>query len=220
VYRPTVGLYINRSTVGIQLTALSDGEHGRGTGRARALRVARRLFTERGYEATSIQDVLDASELSRGALYHHFANKAELFAAVLEDVEAELFARLAAMASEATSAKAALRLGALGFLQETLDPTVRRIVLTDAPAVLGWARWREIDAHYAFGALRAGLQSAIDTGELQLDPDLTENYAHILLAALMEMSLLIANSDQPQAAQARAARSIDRLLANLWNPAP
>jgi AcrR family transcriptional regulator len=192
---------------------------GRGTGRERALGAALRLFTESGYEATSIQDVMDASRLSRGALYHHFANKAELFTAVLEDVEEELFARLAATAAEASSYRDAVRIGALGFLEQTLDPAVRSIVLVDAPAVLGWARWREIDGRYAFGALRAALQGAIESGELNLEADLAESYTHILLAALMEMGLLIAAATDPKSAHERATRSIERLLDDLWSQA-
>jgi len=177
---------------------------------------ARRLFVEKGYEATSIQDVIDASQLSRGALYHHFAGKAELFTAVLEEVEGELFERLMGNAGEATSYREAVRIGALGFLEQTLDPAVRRIVLVDAPTAVGWARWREIDGRYAFGALRAALSGAIESGELELDADLAESYTHILLAALMELGLLVAQAQDPRSAHERATRSIERLLDGLW----
>jgi AcrR family transcriptional regulator len=196
-----------------------DQDHGRGTGRRRALDAARALFSERGYEATSIQDVLNTSGLSRGALYHHFANKAELFTAVLEDVEAEILTDLAARAGEAGSYREAVRIGALGFLERMLDPAVRSIVLINAPAALGWARWREIDGRYAFGALRSGLQGAVDAGELVLETDLIESYAHILLAALMEMGLLITQSEDPKMAHDRATRSINGILDDLWSHA-
>jgi AcrR family transcriptional regulator len=198
---------------------MNDDRHERGTGRERALRAAHELFAEKGYEATSIQDVIAASHLSRGALYHHFAGKAELFTAVLEEVEEELFARLAAGAAQAASYREAVRSGALGFLEQTLDPAVRRIVLVDAPAALGWARWREIDGRYAFGAMRAALQGAIESGELNLDLELAESYTHILLAALMEMGLLMAQADDLKAAHELAARSIERLLDDLWSHA-
>ena len=193
-------------------------ERRRGTGRQRALRAARALFTTQGYAATSIQDVLNASGLSRGALYHHFTNKAELFTAVLEDVEQALLTRILASAAEAPSALAAVRAGATEFLNQALEPTVRRIVITDAPTVLGWSKWREIDNRYAFGALKAGLTGAIESGELSIDPDLADSYAHVLLAALMEMGLLIAGAADPPAAHDRATRSIDTLLGRLEQP--
>jgi AcrR family transcriptional regulator len=199
---------------------MSDEQHDRGTGRARAVAAARRLFSERGYEDVSIQDVLDLSQLSRGALYHHFTNKAELFEAVLHDVEAELLAGLATRAAEASTQREALRSGALGFLDQVMDPAVAAIILVNAPIALGWPRWREIDGHYAFGALRAVLDGAITAGELALAPDLAESYAHILLAALLEMGLLISRAEDRGAAHGRATRAINRLLDDLWAPAP
>lgn len=134
-----------------------------------------------------------------------------------QEVEGEPFERLVANAGGATSSREAVRLGALGFLEQTLDPAVRRIVLIDAPTAVGWARWREIDGRYAFGALRAALAGAIESGELQLDADLAECYTHILLAALMELGLVIAQAEDPRSAHERATRSIERLIDDLWS---
>lgn len=179
------------------------------------------MFGWHGYEATSIEDVLAASGVSRGALYHHFAGKTELFEAVLEHVEEEMFDRIRAQAAAAGSAREAVRLGALGFLAEARDPIVRRLVLTDAPAVLGWARWRELDGRYAFGALRAGLDAAVSAGELDVDADLVDSFAHILLASLMELALMSAPAGDRGDGDRNAVRAVERLLDGLWKaPGP
>jgi AcrR family transcriptional regulator len=116
--------------------------------RERLLSTARALFGERGYEGTSIDAVLERSGVARGALYHHFDSKAELFDAVAEEVFVEIAERTAAAGQSTTDPLERLRAGSHAWLVMALDPAVQRIALLDPPTVLGWARWRELDEQY------------------------------------------------------------------------
>src|SRR5271165_5604452 len=119
-----------------------DGRRARGEAtRQRLVAAARRLFGERGYEDTSIEQVLAASGVARGALYHHFQSKAELFDAVAEAVFAEIASSTDAAARAGETPLERLRAGAHAWLQMACDGAVQRIVLLDSPTVLGWARW-------------------------------------------------------------------------------
>ena len=163
--------------------------------RERILAVATELFAAKGYDATAIPEVLAATGLSRGALYHHFASKEELFTAVLERVEAGVAARVVAASRGAPSPTDALVAGCSAFLRMAREPMVARIVLVDAPAVVGWERWREIDARFAFGLLKQGLDAARADGAPGSDL-----VAHVVLASLLELALIVARSDRPRAA--------------------
>ena len=115
---------------------------------------ATRLFAERGFEATSVEAVLDAAGVSRGSLYHHFKSKDALFEAVLDAAEVRIGeATLLAALGVGDDPVASLRAGALEWIRLAGDPVVQRIVLIDAPAVLGWERWREIEEQNALGML-------------------------------------------------------------------
>jgi AcrR family transcriptional regulator len=185
------------------------------TTRARLIDTARRLFAARGYDATSIQDVIDESGVSRGALYHHFENKAHLFEVVFEQLEGEIAAQLLAGLRDAGSPRDALAAGAGAFLALANDPAVRQIVLVDAPNALGWAKWREIDGRHGFGLLRAAVQAEADSG--RIPPELVDSYAHVLLAAHLELALMVAQAEDPEAAIAPAQRTIDELIARIFS---
>jgi AcrR family transcriptional regulator len=184
----------------------------RGEGRSIALAAARQLFATRGYDDTSVEDVLTASGVSRGALYYHFPDKAELFAAVLEQVESDLLTTVSTQAENISGAVEALKGGLLAFLEAVREPSVRQIVLVDAPRVLGWARWREIDGRYALGMLRGGIANAVNAGELDLDDDLVEPFAHVLLAAVAELAFVASNRQSDSLDLTLAARTVDHLL--------
>ncbi|HZS16071.1 MAG TPA: TetR/AcrR family transcriptional regulator [Candidatus Dormibacteraeota bacterium] len=173
------------------------------------------LFATQGYEATSIDNVLDAAGVSRGALYHHFPGKEALFEAVLESVEEQLAAHVVAAAGAAAEPRLALQSGCLAWLERLRDPVVRRIVLVDAPAVVGWQRWREIDECHWFGLLKSALAEALPPS--RLDATSLDVLAHMLLAALNELAFVIARAGDPDAAaQAGRAAVVDllgRLLA-------
>ena len=113
--------------------------------RSQLIAIATRLFAERGYEDTSIESVLREAGVSRGSLYHHFPGKEALFEAVAEDVETSVGEQTLAAASGSDGPVAALRAGSLAWIRLAGDPVVRRILLIDAPSVLGWERWRAME---------------------------------------------------------------------------
>ena len=183
------------------------------TTRHRILSAATRMFTELGYEQTSIKSLLDDLKISRGALYHHFSSKETIFEAVLEAVETDLAKAIVGATRGITDPAVALRTGCDAFLRMAGDETVRQIALIDAPAALGWQKWREINSRHGFGLLKASLQAAAGRGRLRAE--LVDAYAHILLAALMETALVIARKDTATASRnGRAAvkELIERLL--------
>ena len=131
-------------------------ERGRAT-RAHVVEVATRLFAEHGYDGTSIEAVQASAGVSRGSLYHHFPGKEALFWAVLEEVGARVTRQGEDIARDAPDPVAMLRAGALAWIRMAGDPVVRQIMLIDAPAVLGWQRWRELDEQGPLG--RSGTPS-------------------------------------------------------------
>ena len=177
------------------------------------LGAARELFADRGYEATPIDEVARRAGVSKGALYHHYRDKAEVLAAVYEELERGLAAQLAASVAGIADPVEMLRTGCQAFLDACLDPVVRRIALVDAPAGLGWERWREIDARHGFGLLRAGLAAAAAVGAVP-DDHLDER-AHLLLAALMEAALLLGKADDARATREALRAVVDQHIDGL-----
>jgi AcrR family transcriptional regulator len=179
--------------------------------RAALIATARRLFAERGYAAVGTEEIVRATGVTRGALYHHFAGKIELFEAVYEDVERRLVERIAASAvSSAGDPLQALHAGAQAFLDACEDPAVQRIALVDAPSVLGWERWREIGLRYGLGLVQGALQAAIDAG--LIDPQPVGPLAHLLLGAIDEGAMLIARADDGGRTRAQVGASAARFL--------
>jgi AcrR family transcriptional regulator len=174
---------------------------------------ARELFGARGYEGTSIEAVLEASGVARGALYHHFASKAELFDAVAEEVFVEIAERTSRAALTAADVRDQIRAGSQEWLAMALDPAVQRIALLDPPTVLGWERWRALDESHSLGGLRAGFRSLEQQGRIPAGEG--ELLANMLLAALNEAALFIAYADEPGAALETARGALDTLLDRL-----
>jgi AcrR family transcriptional regulator len=187
-------------------------DHGRAT-RDHLVATATTLFADRGYEGTSIEAVLEQAGASRGSLYHHFASKKALFEAVLASVEARIGEDTMAAVAGTANAAEALRAGCLAWVRLAGDPVVQRIVIVDAPSVLGWQRWREIEEQHALGLLKVAVQGAADEGRVR--PDLVDVFAHMLLATMNELALLIVRADDPAAAQQTAEVAVDELLTRL-----
>jgi AcrR family transcriptional regulator len=167
--------------------------------RAALIAAARKLFTERGYDGVGTEEIVRAAGVTRGALYHHFGGKAELLEAVYERLEAESTERVArvVLGSDLDSPYEAMVAGIEAFLDECAEPELQRIALHDAPAVLGWDRWREIAAANGLGLIEASLSAAIEAGEIRALP--VKPLAHLLLGALDEAAMLIARSEDPVA---------------------
>ena len=182
--------------------------------RRQLVTAARALFGARGYADVATEEIVRAAGVTRGALYHQFRDKADLFAAVAEQVEAEITDRIAAGAAEAAADPMdVLRAGARLFLDACAEPEVERIILLDAPSVLGWEAWRDLAARYGLGLVQLGLQSAMDAGAIVRQP--VAPLAHVLIGALDECALYIARAEDPAAAREQCAAIFDRILRSI-----
>jgi AcrR family transcriptional regulator len=189
-------------------------DRGRAT-REQIVAVATELFAARGFDGTSIEAVLDHAGVSRGSLYHHFASKEALFEAALDAVEARIGEETNAIVATlgATDSVAILRAGCLAWVRLAGDPVVQRIVLIDAPAVLGWERWREIEEQNALGTIKLVMQVAAAEG--RITENLVDTFAHVVLATMNELALLIARATDTKAAQRDAETAVDEILTRL-----
>lgn len=182
--------------------------------RAALVAAARPLFAERGFAGVATEEVVRAAGVTRGALYHQFADKTELFAAVFEHVEAEIVGRIATGAlSTIEDPLEALSAGARETLDLLAEPGVERIALIDAPAVLGWERFRAIGMRYGFGLVTGALEAAAAAGLIARGP--VTPLAHVLIGALDEGALYAARAADPAAARVEVAQAFDRLLDGL-----
>jgi len=181
--------------------------------RERLLAHARALFAGRGYAAVGTEEIVRAAGVTRGALYHQFRDKAALFEAVVEEVEAETTARVADEAVTADGPLEALRAGARAFLTICADPGVERILLLDAPAVLGWERWREIGLRHGLGLVTGVLEAGMENGTIARQP--VTALAHLLIGALDEGAMLVARAEDRAAARGEVDAVIDRLIDGL-----
>ncbi len=183
--------------------------------RGRLIATARRLFARQGFAATSTEEILSEAAVSRGALYHHFQSKTDLFQAAFEQVEDELTAQILKMAGRGgeTDPMRILELGFDAFLDQCLNPEVQRIVMLDGPTVLGWDLWHELDERYAFGTIKAVLAVAADTGRVA--PTAVEPLAHLLLGAIMQAGMVVARADDAPAAKKAMTDTFGRMVAAL-----
>jgi AcrR family transcriptional regulator len=188
---------------------------GRAT-RGQLIEVATGLFAEHGYEGTSIEAVLTAAGVSRGALYHHFAGKEALFRAVLEALGERITEQLTEVISACTDPVEAVRTSALGWIDLAGDPVIQRIMLVDAPSVLGWEQWRAMDEGRTVGAMRAMLQAVSDTG--RLPGKLVDPFADMILAALDEAAMVVARAPDSRVAVAEGRQAVEEFLARLLRP--
>jgi AcrR family transcriptional regulator len=171
----------------------------------------RRLFVEKGYFNTSIGDLVTVSGVgTRGAFYHHFKDKAELFRAVFEEVERDLTLRSLAAPPRGSDSWERLSAGLHGFLESALEPEVQRVMLLDGPVVLGWQTLRAIQEGNSIALINEMVREAIAEGVIDDQP--VGELTHMVVAALEEGALLVAHAAQPTRARKRAARVLDRLL--------
>lgn len=171
---------------------------------------ARALFAERGFAGVGTEEIVRAARLTRGALYHHFEGKEDLFRAVYEQVEQELVERIAAVALSASDPVEVLRIGARAFLDACDDPAVQRIALIDAPSVLGWEQWREIGLRYGFGLVQSTLDAAMDAGLIERQP--VRPLAHLLLGSIDEAGMLVARANDRGKTKRQVNAAMQRYL--------
>lgn len=170
----------------------------------------RRLFGANGFRSTSVDDLARAARVTTGALYHHFPTKTALFEAVFEQAHAELMTASVAAAQDVTDHLDELAHGFEAFLDAVLQPELQRILVLDGPAVLGLARYTELDERDAFAVIVAALRTATEAGTLGVDDP--ETVARLLLGALTRGAMLIANSPDPVRTRHAVAQAMRALL--------
>src|SRR5438874_3200142 len=183
--------------------------------RAGLVKAARRLFAERGYGAVSLDEVCARARVTKGALYHHFENKHDLFLAVYERVEEDLLdAGTNAVPADADF-WASLSLAGRAFLDVCARPDTRQIIL-DAPALLGWAKARAAEERSALGQLQAGIEAAVDAGVIESSAPRV--LAQLLFALFHEAGMTVAVSTDAETARADVSAELDRMILGLRPP--
>jgi AcrR family transcriptional regulator len=178
--------------------------------RAALLRASRDLFGARGYGDVGTEEIVARAGVTRGALYHQFADKKDLFRAVVEALEQDVIGRVGRRLGEADGPGAALALMMAGWLDVCEDDEVQRILLLDAPGVLGWDEWREIGHRYGLGEVIGLLEAAMEAGAIARQPAVP--LAHVVIGALDEAALYIARAEDPRAARTEMEGVLGRLL--------
>ncbi len=168
-------------------------ERGQAT-RSHLISVATRLFAERGYDATSIETVLTESGVSRGSLYHHFPRQGRAVPGGAGGRGRPGQHRDSGVIGDARDPVGMLRAGCLTWIRQAREPVVRQVMLIDAPAVLGWQRWRELDES-ALAVIKESVAHAAGAGAI--DPRFAEVFAHVVLAAVNEVAMMIAMAGEP-----------------------
>ncbi|OBG38034.1 TetR family transcriptional regulator [Mycobacterium alsense] len=173
---------------------------------------ARGLWGRRGYAEVGTPEIASAAGVTRGAMYHQFADKAALFRAVFEAIEQDVMARMATLVaeSEATVPADAIRAAVDAWLDVSGDPEVRQLMLLDAPSVLGWAAFREVAQRYSLGMTEQLLSEAINAGQLARQP--VRPLAHVLIGALDEAAMYVAAAEDPERARRETGEVLHRLI--------
>lgn len=174
------------------------------------------LFTERGFAKTSLDEVATRARVTKGALYHHFANKVALFEAAFDAVEEDAIGRIANHLSGEGPAWEVAKAGLRVFLSICVEPAMRRIVVEEGPSVLGYARWRELEERHSFGLVQQTVTSLIHSGELY--PVAVEPTTRLLYGALTAGARYVADSDDPDLSSAEITDLIERIFDGLRPP--
>lgn len=182
--------------------------------RRKLVDAGRRLFADRGFAAVGTEELVREAGVTRGALYHQFADKADLLEAIVEEIDAELTQAIAAGAmTAATGPVEALRAGAVAFLGAVTAPDVHRIVLVDALSVLGWERWRAISLRHGLGLIETALAGGMEQGAIRTAP--TRPLAHVLIGALDEAALYVVAAEDQETARTEMLAILDGILEGL-----
>lgn len=190
-------------------------EHAEAT-RSELLKAARALFVSPGYAETSVEDLANKARVTTGAVYHHFKGKRDIMEALFEEIEQELAAKAEVAAGSKSDPRESVQAAIVTFLESCLDPLVRRVAFEQAPGVLGWTKWKEIDERYAHGLIQQALSGLKEAGLIK--PFDMEMLGSILLAAIVEAGMRTAVAEQPKDAQREAERIFDALFSGLASP--
>jgi AcrR family transcriptional regulator len=181
------------------------------------LDAARSLFAERGYHGTAAEEIVRRAGLTRGALYHHFEDKKDLFRAVVDEMEGEIDEEIEEAERAQSGLPEAVMAGYRAFIDAVLDPEMRRTFFLDGPSVLGW-EWHQIDARHAVGKIEEGLEALIAEGLMEPQP--IKAMARLINGVLLEAAFFVATSEDPEAARDEIWDAMERLLGGLMNYRP
>jgi AcrR family transcriptional regulator len=173
---------------------------------------ARKLFAQKGYAEASTDELVRRAKVTKGALYHHFSNKLDLYRAVVEDMQREIVARMDDAAGDLGDPQERLEQACRAYLDACVDSALTRVLVIEAPVVLGWKSWCDLAHQHEIAALAHYLEAVVErstTGERPLE------VAHVLLGALNTAARVIATSDDPHKARAQVEETIQRLLKGL-----
>ncbi|KLO43052.1 TetR family transcriptional regulator [Mycobacterium nebraskense] len=173
---------------------------------------ARKLWGLRGYVEVGTPEIAAVAGVTRGAMYHQFADKAALFREVVEAVEQDVMARMGTLVAEsgARTPADAIRAAVDAWLEVSGDPEVRQLMLLDAPSVLGWAGFRDVAQRYSLGMTEQLITEAVRAGQLPKQP--VRPLAHVLIGALDEAAMLIATAEDPKRTRRETRQVLHRLI--------
>lgn len=171
------------------------------------------LFTKRGYAGTSLDEVTKRARVTKGALYHHFSGKQALFEAAFDAVENKFMRRLSEIVSAPGDPWETAIAGLRAYVRVCLEPSYQRIVIHEAPVVMGWERWREAEEHFSYGLLRTAIELLVDAGEIEDMP--VETTSRLLFGALSAGASTIAAASDPKKASAEVEWTIVRVVEGL-----
>jgi AcrR family transcriptional regulator len=186
----------------------------RASTRRALLDAARSLFAEKGYHGTAAEEIVRRAGMTRGALYHHFEDKKDLFRAVVDEMEGEIDEEIEAAERAQPDLPEAVMAGYRAFIDAVLDPEMRRTFFLDGPSVLGW-EWREIDARHAVGKIEEGLEALIAEGFVEPQP--VGPLARLINGTLLEAAFFVAASEDPEAARDEVWGAMERLVGGLMS---
>lgn len=201
---------VGRETGGVNVSRQAQRSEAT---RRKLMDAAIELFAERGFAGTATEDIVDRAGVTRGALYHQFTDKADLFRAVVEELEAEVMRRVVRSLTKVEDPWDQLISGCEAVLDAALDPAIQRIVILDAPSVLDWEEWRALEERYGLGLVRTGLENVMNAGIVRSGP--VEPMAQMLLAALTQSACMIGRASQKRKARAEVGVALHAWLEGL-----
>ncbi|CAN5133132.1 MAG: TetR/AcrR family transcriptional regulator [Nocardioides sp.] len=179
----------------------------------RLIAVATDLFTEHGYAAASLDAIVAGAEVTKGALYHHYSGKQALFEAVFINTEAESAESIRKALTGHRDPWQKAQAGLRAFLEVIQDPTYRRVVIQDGPAVLGFERYREQEERSAYAHVVDIVRDVLHAGGADdLDEEMVQTFARIFFGALSSAGETVASAEDPQTAAARVEAAITFIL--------
>jgi len=177
--------------------------------------VAGALFTEQGYVGTSLDEIVAGARVTKGALYHHFSGKQALFEAVFEKVEGDSAKRIRRAVRHNKDPWEKALSGLRAFLDVVQEPTYRRIVIQEGPAILGYERFREVGERSTFGIVRDIVSSVLSASTYELDASMVETFSQVFFGAMSAAGTTVSVAEDPKRASAEVETAIGFILAGL-----